>query len=186
MKTLILQQDLAHMATHRDVDECGLGILDAIVRRKNTAELFFVLMKQLRYGFRFSCDAALRNGFIFTHPWGVCTSCRSLWHIYFIWSYVDSFSGSSCKLKPRNVSCALTCLVWCLHTVFQFQISLRTAFRFLLRLTWRFVRPCLKSVWTKQSPVIFLQSQTLQPKRKRYPQQAPEYSAQVSYTLKRL
>lgn len=36
IKTLILQQDLALMATDRDVNECGLGVLDAIVKRKNS------------------------------------------------------------------------------------------------------------------------------------------------------
>lgn len=35
-KTLILQQDLALMATDRDVNECGLGVLDAIVKRKDS------------------------------------------------------------------------------------------------------------------------------------------------------
>lgn len=172
--------DLALMATDRDVNECGLSILDAIVKRKNTAELFFVLMKQLWNGFRFSCAAALRNGFIII----VTEACARPAPI---WGYVDSFSGSpSCKLKPRNCPVHWLSLVWRIRTIFQLQISLRTAFRFLLRLTWRFVQPGLKSVWTKQSPAIFLRSQTLQPKRKHYPQLAPEYSAQVSYTLKRL
>lgn len=34
--TLLLQQELALMATDRDFNECGLGILDAIVKRKNS------------------------------------------------------------------------------------------------------------------------------------------------------
>lgn len=75
------------MATDRDVNECGLSILDAIVKRKNTAELFFVLMKQLWNGFRFSCAAALRNGFIII----VTEACARPAPI---WGYVGPLYGA--------------------------------------------------------------------------------------------
>lgn len=48
IKTLTVQRDLAVMATDRDANERGLGILDAIVRRKITAELYFVLIRSSR------------------------------------------------------------------------------------------------------------------------------------------
>lgn len=142
--------------------------------RGKTAELFFVLMKQLWNGFTFSRAAVLRNVFIFIHHWGVSTS------------------GCVCVLYVKLLYCFIfLChhwfrLVWCLHTIFQFKISLRTAFPFLLMPTWRFLHLHQRSVWTKQSPAIFLPPRTLRPKRQRYPQRAPEYSAQVSYTLKKL
>lgn len=93
IKTLTVLRDLAVMATDRDANECGLGILDAIVRRKITAELYFVLIRSSRTSsdsdlFRsLRCVHVLQISLSHTHP-------RTRIHIYvykFIFSSICRF-----------------------------------------------------------------------------------------------
>lgn len=151
--------------------------------RGKRAELFFVLMKQPWKRLRFRKKWFKKWLHLYTslrrvHVVQIIVTFMYMRLCWFILWFTIMWNETEVSC-PDLALCGVS-------TPFQFQISLRTAFRFLLMLTWRFVQPCLKSVWTKQNPPIFLRSLTLQPKRKRYPQQTAEYSAQVSYTLKRL